>query len=38
MLAGDNTQKSVDNFTLWADGYAETEYTLKIVEPTESDE
>ncbi len=37
-LAGDNTQKSVDNFTLWADGYAETEYTLKIVEPTESDE
>lgn len=33
VLAGDNTEKSVDNFTLWADGYAETEYTLKIVEP-----
>ena len=33
VLAGDNTQKSVDNFTLWADGYAETKYTLKIVEP-----
>lgn len=35
VLAGDNSQKSVDNFTLWADGYAETKYTLKIVEPTE---
>ena len=34
VLAGDNTQKSVDNFTLWADGYAETKYTLKIVEPS----
>ena len=33
VLAGDNTQKSVDNVTLWADGYAETKYTLKIVEP-----
>ena len=33
VLAGDNTQKSVDNFTLWADGYAETAYKLVIVEP-----
>lgn len=33
VLAGDNTQKSKDSFTLWADGYAETAYTLKIVEP-----
>ncbi|SFU88974.1 hypothetical protein [Butyrivibrio sp. M55] len=33
VLAGDNTQKSVDNFTLWADGYAETVYKLVIVEP-----
>ena len=33
VLAGDNTQKSVDNFTLWADGYAETSYKLVIVEP-----
>ena len=28
-----NTEKSVDNFTLWADGYAETTYKLVIVEP-----
>lgn len=35
VLAGDNSQKSVDNFILWADGYAKTKYTLKIVEPTE---
>lgn len=35
VLAGDNSQKSVDNFTLWADGYAETKYTLKIVEPAD---
>ena len=34
VLAGDNTEKSVDNFTLWADGYAETKYTIKIVEPS----
>lgn len=34
VLAGDNSQKSVDNFTLWADGYAETPYKLRIVEPT----
>ncbi len=33
VLAGDNTKKSVDNFKLWADGYAETEYKLVIVEP-----
>ena len=33
VLAGDNSQKSVDNFTLWADGYAETSYKLVIVEP-----
>lgn len=33
VLAGDNTQKSVDNFTLWADGYEETSYRLVIVEP-----
>ena len=33
VLAGDNSEKSKDHFTLWADGYAETEYTLKIVEP-----
>jgi len=34
VLAGDNSQKSVDNFTLCADGYAETQYKLRIVEPT----
>lgn len=34
VLAGDNTQKSVDSFTLWADGYAETTYKLRIVEPS----
>ena len=33
VLAGDNTQKSVDTFTLWADGYAETNYKFVIVEP-----
>ena len=33
VLSGDNTQKSKDNFTLWADGFAKTTYTLKIVEP-----
>lgn len=33
VLAGDNSQKSVDNFTLWANGYASTKYTIKIVEP-----
>lgn len=35
VLAGDNTQKSVDTFTLWAHGKKQTDYTLKIVEPTE---
>ena len=35
VLAGNNTEKSVDNFTLWADGYAETTYKLVIVEPDE---
>lgn len=35
VLAGDNSEKSKDSFTLWADGYAETTYTLKIVEPNE---
>ena len=34
VLAGDNTEKSVDSFKLWADGYAETTYKLKIVEPS----
>ena len=33
VLTGDNTQKSVDTFILWADGYAETNYKLVIVEP-----
>ena len=33
VLAGNNTEKSVDNFTLWADGYAETTFKLVIVEP-----
>lgn len=35
VLAGDNTEKSVDTFTLWADGYAKTAYKLVIVEPEE---
>lgn len=35
VLAGDNTQKSHDSFTLEADGYKKVTYTLKIVEPTE---
>lgn len=33
VLAGDNSQKSKDTFTLWADGYAKTAYKLRIVEP-----
>ena len=33
VLAGDNTQKSVDTFTLKASGKKETTYTLRIVEP-----
>ena len=35
VLAGDNSRKSKNTFTLKADGYQETEYTLKIVEPAE---
>ena len=38
VLAGNNTEKSVDNFTLWADGYAETTYKLVIVEPEDDSE
>ena len=34
VLAGNNSEKSTDTFTLWADGYAETPYKLRIVEPT----
>lgn len=33
VLSGDNSEKSVDYFTLWADGYAETTYKFVIVEP-----
>lgn len=33
VLAGINSRKSKDSFTLWADGYAKTTYKLKIVEP-----
>lgn len=33
VLAGDNTQKSKDNFTLWSSGLKKTGFTLKIVEP-----
>lgn len=33
VLAGDNTQKSKDTFTLWADGYEKVTYKLAIVEP-----
>lgn len=33
VLAGDNSQASKNTFTLWANGYEETEYTIKIVEP-----
>ena len=38
VLAGNNNEKSVDNFTLWADGYAETTYKLVIVEPEDDSE
>ena len=34
VVAGDNTQKSVDTFSLWASGYAKTDYKLIIVEPS----
>lgn len=33
VLAGDNSLKSKDHFTLQASNYAKTTYTLKIVEP-----
>lgn len=33
VLAEDNGEKSKNNFTLWADGYEETRYFIKIVEP-----
>lgn len=33
VLAGDNTQKSKDTFTLWADGYGTVNFTIRIVEP-----
>ena len=33
VLAGDNTHKSKDTFTLWSSGYAQTAYKLVIVEP-----
>lgn len=32
VLAGDNSQASKDTFTLWANGYKTTEFTIKIVE------
>ena len=35
VLAGDNSQKSKNTFTLWASGYRLSEYRLKIVEPAE---
>lgn len=34
VLAGDNSQKSKNTFTLWADGYQKATYKLKIVEPS----
>ena len=34
VVAGNNTQKSVDTFSLWASGYAKTDYKLIIVEPS----
>jgi len=33
VLEGNNAQRSKGYFTLWASGYAETQYILKIVEP-----
>ena len=33
VLAGDNTRKSVDTFTLKASGKKETSYKIRIVEP-----
>ena len=34
VLAGNNSEPSKDEFTLWANGYKTTKYTLKIVEPS----
>ena len=34
VLAGDNSQKSKNKFTIWADGFQKVTYELKIVEPT----
>ncbi len=34
VLAGDNSQKSKNTFTLWADGFQKATYELKIVEPS----
>lgn len=33
VLAGNNREKSVDSFILWASGHKETTYKLRIVEP-----
>lgn len=33
VLAGDNSQKSKDTFTLWSSGYQLSEFRLRIVEP-----
>ena len=33
VLAHDNSQKSIDTFKLWSSGYAQTAFTLEIVEP-----
>ena len=33
VVAGNNSEASKDSFTLWANGYKTTEYTIKIVEP-----
>lgn len=35
VLAGDNSQKSKDTFTLWSSGYQLSEFRLRIVEPEE---
>lgn len=34
VLAGDNSQKSKNTFTIWADGFQKVTYELKIVEPS----
>ena len=38
VLAGDNTQKSKDTFTLQANNYNKVKYKLKIVEPSDEEE